>query len=282
MKKVLTSILVLTLIALMVAGCGSAKNSTSNEQPQSQDSAEVKPITLKVGASPVPHAEILNAVKPILEAEGIALDIVEFADYNQPNLRLADKDLDANYFQHIPYLESFSNDHKLDLTYTAKVHIEPMGVYSDKVKDLKDLNEGAEIAIPNDPTNGGRALILLEQAGLLKVKDGVGINATVYDIAENPKKIKITELEAATLPRVLQDVDAAVINSNYAMEAKLVPTEDSLALESAKDNPYVNILAIRKGDENRPELKKLADALNSPEVKKFIEEEYKGAVIPAF
>jgi D-methionine transport system substrate-binding protein len=282
MKKVLTSILVLTLIALMVAGCGSAKNSTSNEQPQSQDSAEVKPITLKVGASPVPHAEILNAVKPILEAEGIALDIVEFADYNQPNLRLADKDLDANYFQHIPYLESFSNDHKLDLTYTAKVHIEPMGVYSDKVKDLKDLNEGAEIAIPNDPTNGGRALILLEQAGLLKVKDGVGINATVYDITENPKKIKITELEAATLPRVLQDVHAAVINSNYAMEAKLVPTEDSLALESAKDNPYVNILAIRKGDENRPELKKLADALNSPEVKKFIEEEYKGAVIPAF
>jgi D-methionine transport system substrate-binding protein len=282
MKKVLTSILVLTLIALLVAGCGSVKNSTSNEQPQNQDSAEAKPITLKVGASPVPHAEILNAVKPILEAEGIALDIVEFADYNQPNLRLADKDLDANYFQHIPYLESFSSDHKLDLTYTAKVHIEPMGVYSDKVKDLKDLKEGAEIAIPNDPTNGGRALILLEQAGLLKVKDGVGINATVYDIAENPKKIKITELEAATLPRVLQDVDAAVINSNYAMEAKLVPTEDSLALESAKDNPYVNILAIRKGDENRPELKKLADALNSPEVKKFIEEEYKGAVIPAF
>ena len=282
MKKVLTSILVLTLIALLVAGCGSAKNSTSNEQPQNQDSAEAKPLTLKVGASPVPHAEILNAVKPILEAEGIALDIVEFADYNQPNLRLADKDLDANYFQHIPYLESFSNDHKLDLTYTAKVHIEPMGVYSDKVKDLKDLKEGAEIAIPNDPTNGGRALILLEQAGLLKVKDGVGINATVYDIAENPKKIKITELEAATLPRVLRDVDAAVINSNYAMEAKLVPTEDSLALESAKDNPYVNILAIRKGDENRPELKKLADALNSPELKKFIEEEYKGAVIPAF
>jgi D-methionine transport system substrate-binding protein len=282
MKKVLTSILVLTLIALLVAGCGSAKNSTSNEQPQNQDSAEAKPITLKVGASPVPHAEILNAVKPILEAEGIALDIIEFADYNQPNLRLADKDLDANYFQHIPYLESFSSDHKLDLTYTAKVHIEPMGVYSDKVKDLKDLKEGAEIAIPNDPTNGGRALILLEQAGLLKVKDGVGINATVYDIAENPKKIKITELEAATLPRVLQDVDAAVINSNYAMEAKLVPTEDSLALESAKDNPYVNILAIRKGDENRPELKKLADALNSPELKKFIEEEYKGAVIPAF
>ena len=282
MKKLLNSILLLTLIALLVVGCGPAQNSTSDEQPQNQNSAEEQPITLKVGASPVPHAEILNAVKPILEGEGIKLDIIEFADYNQPNLRLADKDLDANYFQHIPYLESFSKDHKLDLTYTAKVHIEPMGVYSHKIKDLKDLKEGAEIAIPNDPTNAGRALIILEQAGLLKIKDGVGINATVYDITENPKKLKLTELEAATLPRVLQDVDAAVINSNYALEAKLVPTDDSLALESAKDNPYVNILAVCKGDENRPELKKLADALNSPEIKKFIEEEYRGAVIPAF
>lgn len=280
MKKILTSILLLTLITLMVTGCGPAQNSTPNEQPQHQNTVDEKPITLKVGASPVPHAEILNVVKPILESEGIKLDIIEFADYNQPNLSLADKDLDANYFQHIPYLESFSEDHKLDLTYTAKVHIEPMGLYSNKIKDLKDLKDGAEIAIPNDPTNGGRALILLEQAGLLKIKDGVGIGATIYDITE--KKVKITELEAATLPRVLQDVDAAVINSNYAMQANLVPTEDSLALESATDNPYVNILAIRKGDEDRPELKKLTEALNSPEVKKFIEEEYKGAVIPAF
>jgi len=279
LKKVLNSIVLLILIALLVVGCGSSQNSTSNEQ--AQNSAEAT-ITLKVGASPVPHAEILNVVKPILEAQGIKLDIIEFADYNQPNLRLADKDLDANYFQHIPYLESFSSDHKLDLTYTAKVHIEPMGVYSNKIKDLNELEEGAEIAIPNDPTNGGRALILLEQEGLLKIKDGVGINATIYDITENPKNLKITELEAATLPRVLQDVDAAVINSNYALEAKLIPTKDSLALESAKDNPYVNILAIRKGDENRPEIVKLSEALNSPEVKKFIEEEYQGAVIPAF
>lgn len=279
MKKVLNSVVLLILIALLVVGCGSSQNSTSNEQ--AQNSAEAT-ITLKVGASPVPHAEILNVVKPILEAQGIKLDIIEFADYNQPNLRLADKDLDANYFQHIPYLESFSSDHKLDLTYTAKVHIEPMGVYSNKIKDLNELEEGAEIAIPNDPTNGGRALILLEQEGLLKIKDGVGINATIYDITENPKNLKITELEAATLPRILQDVDAAVINSNYALEAKLIPTKDSLALESAKDNPYVNILAIRKGDENRPEIVKLSEALNSPEVKKFIEEEYQGAVIPAF
>jgi D-methionine transport system substrate-binding protein len=190
--------------------------------------------------------------------------------------------LDANYFQHIPYLESFSKDHNLDLTYTAKVHIEPMGIYSEKINDISELEDGAEIAIPNDPTNGGRALILLEQAGLLKIKEGVGITATVYDIVENPKNLKITELEAATLPRVLGDVAAAVINSNYALEAKFVPTKDALVLESPQDNPYVNILAIRKGDENRPEIVKLSEALNSPEVKKFIEDEYQGAVIPAF
>ncbi|MFY9472495.1 MAG: MetQ/NlpA family ABC transporter substrate-binding protein [Tepidanaerobacteraceae bacterium] len=278
MTRKIISIVSLILVALLVVSCGSAQNS----QPQAENSEDGQPIVLKVGASPVPHAEILNVVKPLLEAEGIELQIVEFADYNQPNLRLADKDLDANYFQHIPYLESFSKDHNLDLTYTAKVHIEPMGIYSEKIKDISELEDGAEIAIPNDPTNGGRALILLEQAGLLKIKEGVGITATVYDIVENPKNLKITELEAATLPRVLGDVAAAVINSNYALEAKFVPTKDALVLESPQDNPYVNILAIRKGDENRPEIVKLSEALNSPEVKKFIEDEYQGAVIPAF
>jgi D-methionine transport system substrate-binding protein len=283
MKKTLVLILVLGLFLAVIAGCGAKQNSASTPGEQSQDksSQEAKPVTIKVGASPVPHAEILNVVKPILEKEGIKLDIVEFTDYNQPNLQLADKQLDANYFQHIPYLEKFSKDHNLDLTYIAKVHIEPMGVYSKKVENLNDLKEGASVAIPNDPTNGGRALLLLQKAGVLKLKDGVGINATVNDIAENPKKLKIQELEAATLPRVLQDVDAAVINTNYALEAKLVPTKDALAIESA-DSPYVNILAVRKGDENRPELKKLAEALNTPEVKKFIEDKYQGAVVPAF
>jgi len=278
MTRKIISIVSLILVALLIVSCGSAQNS----QPQAENSEDGQPIVLKVGASPVPHAEILNVVKPLLEAEGIELQIVEFADYNQPNLRLADKDLDANYFQHIPYLESFSKDHNLDLTYTAKVHIEPMGIYSEKIKDISELEDGAEIAIPNDPTNGGRALILLEQAGLLKIKEGVGITATVYDIVENPKNLKITELEAATLPRVLGDVAAAVINSNYALEAKFVPTKDALVLESPQHNPYVNILAIRKGDENRPEIVKLSEALNSPEVKKFIEDESQGAVIPAF
>ncbi|MGI6424524.1 MAG: MetQ/NlpA family ABC transporter substrate-binding protein [Tepidanaerobacteraceae bacterium] len=281
MKKIFSSILVLFLITILTIGCGSAPSSTPNDQSEGSSNG-ADPITIKVGASPVPHAEILNVVKPILEKEGIKLEIVEFADYNQPNLRLADKDLDANYFQHIPYLESFSGDHNLDLIYTAKVHIEPMGVYSEKLQTLEDIEEGAEIAIPNDPTNAGRALIILEQAGLLKIKEGVGIGATVFDITENPKNITITELEAATLPRVLQDVDAAVINSNYALEANLVPSEDAIVLESAIDNPYVNILAIRNGDENRPELQKLAEALNSTEVKEFIEKQYQGAVIPAF
>ncbi|NLC63036.1 MAG: MetQ/NlpA family ABC transporter substrate-binding protein [Thermoanaerobacterales bacterium] len=294
MKKTLTLLLILALLTALIAGCGGngSKEPQSNE---SQNQAEEQPqnTVIKVGASPVPHAEILNVVKPMLEKEGITLEIVEFTDYNQPNLRLADKDIDANYFQHIPYLEVFSKDHNLDLTYTAKVHIEPMGLYSKKLKDIKELKEGetidllnelkegATIAIPNDPTNGGRALLLLQSAGIIMLKDGAGINATVADIAENPKKINLSELEAAMLPRVLDDVDAAVINTNYALEAGLVPTEDAYVIESA-DSPYVNILAIRKGDEERPELKKLAEALNSPDVKKFIEENYKGAVVPAF
>lgn len=274
MKKLLSILVILGLVVTLIAGCGPKQdaNTDGNEQD--------KTVTLKVGVSPVPHAEILNVVKPLLEKDGIELEIIEFTDYIQPNLQLAEKDLDANYFQHIPYLEDFSKEHNLDLTYIAKVHIEPMGIYSKKIKDLKELKNGAAVAIPNDPTNGGRALLLLQSADLIKLKDDAGISATVADIVENPKKLKIEELEAATLPRVLEDFDAAVINTNYALEAKLVPTKDALYIESS-DSPYVNVLAVRK-DDNRPELQKLAEALNSPEVKNFIEEQYKGAVVPAF
>ncbi|SFE62217.1 D-methionine transport system substrate-binding protein [Thermoanaerobacter thermohydrosulfuricus] len=274
MKKILTVVLLFSLITLFISGCGAKQTS----QSQTQDTSK---ITIKVGATPVPHAQILNVVKPILAKEGINLEIVEFTDYVQPNLKLAEKELDANYFQHIPYLEDFSKEHNLNLTYIAKVHIEPMGIYSQKIKNLSELKEGATIAIPNDATNGGRALLLLQSAGIIKLKPDAGIKATVNDIVENPKKIKISELEAATLPRVLSDVDAAVINANYALEAGLVPTKDALFIESA-NSPYVNVLVVRKGDESRPELKKLAEALNSPEVKKFIEDNYKGAVVPAF
>lgn len=278
MKKFLALFLTLSILAFLLSGCGqnqSASENSTNQQVQNEK------VTIKVGASPVPHAEILEVVKPILEKEGINLEIVEFTDYVQPNLKLAEKELDANYFQHIPYLEEFSKEHNLDLTYIAKVHIEPMGAYSQKIKNLGELKEGATVAIPNDPTNAGRALLLLQTAGLIKLKPEAGIKATVGDIVENPKGLKITELEAATLPRVLPDVDLAVINTNYALEAGLVPTKDALIIEDA-NSPYVNVLVVRKGDESRPELKKLAEALNSPEVKKFIEEKYQGAVVPAF
>lgn len=237
--------------------------------------------TLKVGASPVPHADILKVVLPALKEKGIDLKIIEFSDYIQPNLALSDKDLDANFFQHLPYLEAFSKDHRLNLVSAGPVHIEPMGVYSNKVKNLKELKKGAKIGIPNDPTNGGRALQVLNANGVLKMKDGVGVNGTPLDIVDNPLKVKIVEVEAATLPRALEDLDAAVINSNFALGANLNPSKDAIAIEP-KDSPYANVIAVRKGDENKQEIKELMSALRSTEVKNFIEKKYDGAVVPAF
>lgn len=273
MKKTVWALAGLLALGALVAGCSGEKK----EAAQSSD----KKVVLKVGATPVPHAEILNEIKPLLAKDGIDLQIIEFTDYVKPNLSLNDKEIDANFFQHEPYLKKFAADRKLDLVNLVAVHIEPMGGYSKKLKDIKSVPDGAKVAIPNDPTNGGRALNILAKAGLIKLKDGVGISATVGDIVENPKNLKITEAEAAMLPRTLDDVDLAVINSNFAMEAKLNPTKDALFIEP-KDSPYANIVAVRKGDENRKEIQALKKALTSPEVKKFIEEKYKGAVIPAF
>ena len=273
MKKTVWALAGLLALGALVAGCSGEKK----EAAQSSD----KKVVLKVGATPVPHAEILNEIKPLLAKDGIDLQIIEFTDYVKPNLSLNDKEIDANFFQHEPYLKKFAADRKLDLVNLVAVHIEPMGVYSKKLKDIKSVPDGAKVAIPNDPTNGGRALNILAKAGLIKLKDGVGISATVGDIVENPKNLKITEAEAAMLPRTLDDVDLAVINSNFAMEAKLNPTKDALFIEP-KDSRYANIVAVRKGDENRKEIQALKKALTSPEVKKFIEEKYKGAVIPAF
>lgn len=273
MKKTVWALAGLLALGALVAGCSGEKK----EAAQSSD----KKVVLKVGATPVPHAEILNEIKLLLAKDGIDLQIIEFTDYVKPNLSLNDKEIDANFFQHEPYLKKFAADRKLDLVNLVAVHIEPMGVYSKKLKDIKSVPDGAKVAIPNDPTNGGRALNILAKAGLIKLKDGVGISATVGDIVENPKNLKITEAEAAMLPRTLDDVDLAVINSNFAMEAKLNPTKDALFIEP-KDSPYANIVAVRKGDENRKEIQALKKALTSPEVKKFIEEKYKGAVIPAF
>jgi D-methionine transport system substrate-binding protein len=237
--------------------------------------------TLSVAATPVPHAEILEFVKPQLAKEGVDLQIKVFTDYVQPNLQVAQKRLDANFFQHQPYLDEFNKSRGTDLVTVAQVHVEPFGIYSQKIKKLDEVREGAVVAIPSDATNGGRALLLLEKAGLIKLKDSANILATPKDIAENPKQLKFKELEAATLPRVLNQVDLALINTNYALEAKLNPTQDALLLEG-KESPYANILVARPDNKDSDAVQKLAKALNTPAVKQFIEEKYKGAVVPAF
>jgi D-methionine transport system substrate-binding protein len=237
--------------------------------------------TLSVAATPVPHAEILEFVKPQLAKEGVDLQIKVFTDYVQPNLQVAQKRLDANFFQHQPYLDEFNKSRGTDLVTVAQVHVEPFGIYSQKIKQLAELREGAVVAIPSDATNGGRALLLLEKAGLIKLKDSANILATPKDIAENPKQLRFKELEAATLPRVLNQVDLALINTNYALEAKLNPTQDALLLEG-KESPYANILVARPDNKDSDAVQKLAKALNTPAVKQFIEEKYKGAVVPAF
>ncbi|CAP40767.1 MetQ/NlpA family ABC transporter substrate-binding protein [Bordetella petrii] len=236
---------------------------------------------LVVGATQVPHAEILEVVKPVLAKEGVELDIKVFSDYVQPNLQLADKELDANFFQHKPYLDTFNKDRGTHLVSVGLVHVEPFGGYSRKIKSLAELPSGATVAIPNDPSNSGRALLLLQKQGLLKLKDPSNIVATPLDIAENPKKLKFRELEAAMLPRALDDVELALINTNYALEAGLVPTKDALFIEGA-DSPYANLVAARPDNQNSPAIKKLVDALHSSAVKQFILDKYKGAVVPAF
>lgn len=236
---------------------------------------------LSVAATPVPHAEILEFVKPMLAKEGVELDVKVFTDYIQPNIQVDQKRMDANFFQHKPYLDEFNAGRGTDLVTVTGVHIEPFGAYSSKVESLDELKDGAVVAIPNDPTNGGRALLLLQNAGLIKLSDSSKITATPRDIAENPKNLDFKELEAATLPRILNQVDLALINTNYALEAGLNPTEDALVIEGA-DSPYVNILVARPDNKGSAAMKKLADVLTSDEVKGFIMDKYAGAVVPAF
>ncbi len=236
---------------------------------------------LTVAATAVPHAEILEHVKPLLAKEGVTLEVKVFTDYVQPNIQVSEKKLDLNFFQHKPYLDEFNKNKGTTLVPVAAVHVEPYGAYSKKVKKVADLAKGAMIAIPNDPSNAGRALILLEQNGLIKLKDSKNILSTVKDIVENPKGFKIKELEAATLPRVLDQVDLALINTNYALEAKLVPTRDALFIENS-NSPYANLLVSRPDNKDAEAVKKLVAAVHSAEVKQFIESKYKGAVVPAF
>lgn len=263
----------LVTAAAFVSGCGSNAPAGGTEI--------TKNTVVTVAATPVPHSEILNEIKPLLAKEGIDLKIIEFTDYVKPNLALADKEVDATFHQHLPFLEKFNAEHNTNLVSAGNVHIEPMGVYSHKTKALSDLPLKAKVAIPNDPSNGGRALLILQAAGLIKLKDGGTVSSTVQDITDNPKQLQFSELDAAQVPRAIDDVDIAVINTNFALEAGLNPLKDSLFLE-AKDSPYANILAIRAGDESRPEIQKLLKALQSPEVKKFIEDKYKGAILPSF
>ncbi|ADV66759.1 MetQ/NlpA family ABC transporter substrate-binding protein [Deinococcus maricopensis] len=244
-------------------------------------SATASAGTLRVGASPVPHAEILEVVKPILAKQGVNLVIREFTDYVQPNLALADGSIDVNFFQHVPYLNEFQKGRPLGIVAGAKVHVEPIGLYSKRVKDLKALKAGATIAIPNDPSNSGRALKLLERAGLIRLRPEAGVQATVRDITTNVKRLKFRELEAAQLPRALADVDAAIINTNYALEANLNPLKDALVLED-KRSPYANVLAAKPATLKNPDYLKLVKALQSPEVKAFLLKKYNGAVVPAF
>ena len=236
---------------------------------------------LSVAATPVPHAEILEFVKPALAKEGVNLKVKVFTDYIQPNVQVAEKRLDANFFQHQPYLDEFNKAKGTHLVSVAAVHLEPLGAYSSKYKKLDEIKDGSTVVIPNDATNGGRALLLLDKAGLITLKDKTNILSTPKDITANPKNLKFRELEAATIPRVLTQVDLALINTNYALEAKLNPEKDALVIEGS-DSPYVNILVARPDDKDSADMQKLIAALHTPEVKAFILEKYKGAIVPAF
>ncbi|EGO61885.1 MetQ/NlpA family ABC transporter substrate-binding protein [Acetonema longum] len=273
MKRQIVSLLVL-LIALtgIITGCGGAKE----EKPVA---AERKSI--KVGVSAGPHAEIMEVVKKIAARDGLDIQIVEFTDYMTPNIALSQGDIDVNSYQHQPWLDNQIKDRKYEFVSIAKTVIFPMGIYSKRVKNATELKEGATIAIPNDPSNSGRALAILEKGGVIKLKPGAGIKATLADIAENPKKIKIRELDAAQIPRSLDDLDAAAINTNYAIVAGLVPTKDAIILEDP-DSPYANLLVVRRKDKDQPVFRKLIKAYHTPEVKQWIEEKYKGSFVPTW
>ncbi|RCG22841.1 ABC transporter substrate-binding protein [Sphaerisporangium album] len=280
MRRVM-GVVAAAVLALALAGCGGDDGSGTAAASPGSSTAQSAP--LKVGVSPVPHAEILKFVsEKLAPAAGLKLEIVEFTDYVQPNTQLQEGQLDANYFQHRPYLDDFQKSKGgKEMVFVQAVHLEPLGLYSKKIKSAAELASGATVSLPNDATNLGRGLKLLEDNGLIKLKPGAGTAATERDVAENPKNLQFKPLEAAQLPRSLEDVDAAVINGNYALEAGLKPASDALVLEKAEGNPYANGLVTVKGQENDPRIKKLAELLAGPEVKKFIEDTYQGSVIPS-
>lgn len=287
MKKILLLVLVLALGLTACTG-GEKKVEDKAEKVETSEKAETdkkddktEKQVIKIGVTPVPHAEIVELIKDDLAKEGVEVEIVEFNDYVTPNMSLADGSIDANFFQHEPYFNEMKESKNLDLVSIGNVHIEPIALYSDKHKSLEELPDGAQILIPNDPSNGSRALLLLESAGLIKLKDPSDVNATENDITENPKNLKFTALEAASIAKAYKDADAAVINSNFAILAKLNPVEDGLIMEKV-DSPYANLVAVRTADKDQDKFKKLMDALHTDKVKDFLKEKYDGAIVPAF
>ena len=274
MRKILSLLLA---IALFLVACG---NKNENKESTSSQSGATKTEKLIVGATPIPHAELLNLVKDDLKKEGIELEVVEFNDYVQPNKALADKSIDANFFQHVPYMEDFGKKNHIDMVAVGNIHLEPMALYSKKIKNVNDLKNGDTLIIPNDPTNGGRALILLDKAGIIKLKDNTKLDSTPADIIKNPKNIKIETLSNEQIAPRLSEVAGAIINSNFAIDAKV--TKNEIILIEGKDSPYVNVVTVLKENQNDERVKKLVKALQSEKVKKYIEEKYDGRVIPAF
>lgn len=273
LKKALALALTGAVLVGAFAGCGAKKDSG--------DKKETKKIV--IGASPSPHADILKVAKKELKKEGYELEIKEYSDYVQPNTALESGDLDANYFQHKPYLDDFNKQKKTHLVSTGTIHYEPFGIFPGKTKTLKALKNGATVAVPNDTTNEARALLLLQDNGIITLKDGAGLEATVNDIAENPKNIKIQELEAAQVARVTGEVAYVVLNGNYALEAGYSVGKDALAYEKSDSEAaktYVNVIAVKEGNENNPAIKALVDTLKSDTIKQYINDTYDGAVIP--
>ena len=301
MKKTFGVVTAAVLAAVSIAGCSgnkAAETTAAETTAAASSAAETTAETtteettassgelqkIVVGASPAPHAEILKAANDVLKEKGYELEIKEYVDYIQPNLALESGDLDANYFQHLPYLESFNKENGTNLVSAGAIHYEPFGVYAGKTTSLDELQDGATIAVPNDTTNEARALLLLEAQGLIKLKEDAGLTATKNDIVENPKNLQLYEVEAAQLPRVIGDVDVAVINGNYAIEAGY-KVSDALAVEASDSlaaTTYGNVVAVRAGEENDPAIQALIEALTSDEVKAFIESTYDGAVVPLF
>lgn len=279
--KPLAGIVAAAGLALALTACGGNSGAATTTAASSSAASD---NVITVGASPSPHAEILEAIKPELEAQGYELKVVEYSDYVQPNVALSEGDLDANYFQHLPYLENYNTENGTDLASAGAIHFEPMGLYAGKSSDIANVPDGAKIAVPSDATNEARALLLLQDQGVIKLTDGLGLEATANDIIENPHNVELVEVEAAAVPRSLQDVDFGVINGNYALSAGL-DTSATLASEGADSEAaqtYANIIAVRSGDENSEKTQALLKALTSDTARKFIEDTYKGSVIPVF